>query len=399
LLPGGYDSPESRTAFARLQLELEAGPVITSYPHLRSVSEVLLAYLTHATAHYRGPDGQPTDELRHVKTVCRHVRELYGNTPCDRFGPLALKAVRQRFIALGWSRKTVNARVERIRRIFKWAAADELLPPAVYHALAAVAGLQRGRTSARETEPVRPVADVVVHATLPHLNRHVRGLVEFQRLTGCRPGEACSVRRVDLDMSGPVWRYRPPQHKGAWRGKGRVIPVGPQAQSVLRGFFTDDPSECLFSPARAVAELLAERAARRATPRWASHVARNAGKRVARRKRPPADRYTRLSYLTAVTRACDRAFPPAGDVARRERESVAKWWARLTDEEREQVKDWRQSHRWHPNQLRHSFATRVRKEYGLEAAQVLLGHARADVTQVYAERNEQLAAAVAEKIG
>jgi hypothetical protein len=25
------------------------------------------------------------------------------------------------------------------------------------------------------------------------LTRHVRGLVEFQRLTGCRPGEACSV--------------------------------------------------------------------------------------------------------------------------------------------------------------------------------------------------------------
>jgi DNA polymerase V len=27
------------------------------------------------------------------------------------------------------------------------------------------------------------------------LTRHVRGLVEFQRLTGCRPGEACALRR------------------------------------------------------------------------------------------------------------------------------------------------------------------------------------------------------------
>jgi site-specific recombinase XerC len=49
--------------------------------------------------------------------------------------------------------------------------------------------------------------------------------------------------------------------------------------------------------------------------------------------------------------------------------------------------------------LRHSFATRVRKEYGLEATQVMLGHSRADVTQVYAERDEQLAARVAAKIG
>jgi site-specific recombinase XerC len=49
--------------------------------------------------------------------------------------------------------------------------------------------------------------------------------------------------------------------------------------------------------------------------------------------------------------------------------------------------------------LRHTFATRVRKQHGLEAAQVLLGHSRADVTQVYAERDEQLAATVATKIG
>jgi hypothetical protein len=41
----------------------------------------------------------------------------------------------------------------------------------------------------------------------------------------------------------------------------------------------------------------------------------------------------------------------------------------------------------------------VRKAHGLEAAQVLLGHSRADVTQVYAERNEELAVSVAAKLG
>jgi integrase len=35
----------------------------------------------------------------------------------------------------------------------------------------------------------------------------------------------------------------------------------------------------------------------------------------------------------------------------------------------------------------------------LEAAQVLLGHSRADVTQIYAERNTELASRVAAKIG
>ena len=54
---------------------------------------------------------------------------------------------------------------------------------------------------------------------------------------------------------------------------------------------------------------------------------------------------------------------------------------------------------WHPNQLRHSAATMIRKEFGLEAAQVILGHSRADVTQVYAERDNAKALEVIRKIG
>jgi integrase len=42
---------------------------------------------------------------------------------------------------------------------------------------------------------------------------------------------------------------------------------------------------------------------------------------------------------------------------------------------------------WHPNQLRHNFATLARRQFGSEAAQVVLGHSRADMTQVYAERD------------
>ena len=52
-----------------------------------------------------------------------------------------------------------------------------------------------------------------------------------------------------------------------------------------------------------------------------------------------------------------------------------------------------------PNQLRHSAATEIRKQFGLEAAQVTLGHSQADVTQIYAERDLTLAAEVMRKIG
>jgi len=54
---------------------------------------------------------------------------------------------------------------------------------------------------------------------------------------------------------------------------------------------------------------------------------------------------------------------------------------------------------WTPSQLRHSTATAVRKEFGLDSAQVILGHSSARITEVYAERNEGLAAEVALRIG
>jgi hypothetical protein len=43
----------------------------------------------------------------------------------------------------------MNARIERVRRIFKWAVAEELVPPSVHQSVVAVNGLQRGRTRPR----------------------------------------------------------------------------------------------------------------------------------------------------------------------------------------------------------------------------------------------------------
>jgi integrase len=398
---GTYDSPESRSAYARLVAKLDSAPHLVRVPKTDglTVNEVLLAYFKHAEQHYRGPDGITTPEVRHLKTACRYVRELYGTVPATEFGPLALKTVRERFVSCGWSRKVVNGRVERVRRVFGWAVAEELVPPSVHQALLTVRGLDRGRTQARETEPVKPVDNATVDATLPFLNRQVRGLVEYQRLTGCRPTEACRVRRSDIDMSGPIWLYRPTLHKGTWRGKPRIVAIGPKAQTLLREFFTPNLDDYLFSPRRAVEELKADRAAKRKTPCYPSHMRHNANRRKANPKCTASERYTRLSYGTAINRACDKAFPPPQSLAKRTGEAVAKWWKRLTAEERSGVKAWQKAHRWAPNQLRHSYATKVRKEHGLEAAQVALGHSKANTTEIYAERNLALGAKVAADLG
>ena len=75
--------------------------------------------------------------------------------------------------------------------------------------------------------------------------------------------------------------------------------------------------------------------------------------------------FTKNSYRNAIHRACERA-------------GVEKW---------------------NSNQLRHSAATEIRRRYGLEAAQVILGHASADVTQIYAERDLQKAVEIMREVG
>jgi len=55
---------------------------------------------------------------------------------------------------------------------------------------------------------------------------------------------------------------------------------------------------------------------------------------------------------------------------------------------------------WHPHQLRHNAATLLRRELGIEAARVVLGHSSAAVTEVYAEMDLAKAKdAVKEKLG
>ena len=380
---GKYNSPESRTEYARILAEQAVAPVPTQTSVSTSsdvtVNELLLGFWRYAEKHYRRPDGTPTNELPQFKQTFRLVRELYGHTLAREFGPLALKALRQKMMDTGWSRKLINQRVGRVWRVFRWAVENELVPVAVLQALIAVQGLQAGRSSARETDPVMPVEEGHVLATLPFLRPAVRAMVQVQLLTGMRPGEVCQLRPCDLDTTGPVWLFRPVQFKTRHRGHQRVVAVGPRAQRMLAEFAPVLPTDHFFSPRRVVVQFHAERAANRKTPRYVSHIKRNTAIRVSQPQREPAERYTVTSYDRAIRRAVVKAN------ARRARMAGADNFEPIPH--------------WHPNQLRHAQGTRVRRQFGLEAAQVVLGHARADVTQVYAKADVAQAARVAAEIG
>lgn len=336
---------------------LSADPIGEAY----SINQLILDFWRHAEQHYRHEDGTHTNELTDYRYSLRPLRELYGDMPADEFSPLRLKAVRQKMIESGLCRTVINQRVGRIVRMFRWGVSEELVPETVYRALTTVRGLEKGRCAARESEPVRPVADDAVEAVIPHVLPPVRAMIRIQRLTGARPGEVCDMRVCDIDMSGDVWLYRPARHKMKHRGKDRVIAIGPRAQEVLRSFLKDDSLAFLFSPREA---LTARRAEKRALRKTRVQPSQQNRKR-SRPKRIPGSCYRTGSYAYAIKRACRKAGIES----------------------------------WHPHQLRHSHATEVRRHFGLEAAQVSLGHSQARVTEVYAERDLSLAAKVAAEIG
>ena len=55
--------------------------------------------------------------------------------------------------------------------------------------------------------------------------------------------------------------------------------------------------------------------------------------------------------------------------------------------------------KWTPYQLRHTAATKVRKEMGYECAGATLGHTNMSATAIYAERNQGLADEAAKRFG
>lgn len=88
-----------------------------------------MLFLKHAEQHYR-KNGKLMSEYDLLTLAIEPLKELFGMTPVEQFGPLALKAVREAMVVKGWTRGTVNAEVGRIRRIFRFAVENELLKDA-----------------------------------------------------------------------------------------------------------------------------------------------------------------------------------------------------------------------------------------------------------------------------
>lgn len=360
---GKYGTEESHQNYHRLIAEWLAtrqrGPVVATVAPVISVNELVLAFWHHAKQRYV-KDGRPTSEIASFRAALRPVRRLYGREPVSEFGPLALVACREELKEAGYCRKRINQHLGRIRHVFKWGVAREMVPETVWRALCAVEGLRPGE--ARETEPVRPVPEAHIAAIQPHVTPQIWAMVNLQLWSGCRPGEACAIRTVDIDMRGAIWEFRLSSHKTEHHGKQRVIYLGPHAQQVIKPWLKTDLCAPLFSPREARKGFLAERWRNRKTRVPPSQRRR---KRKTAPRRPPGDRYNVGVYGRAVRRACQRAGLPT----------------------------------WSPNRLRHNAATRIRAAYGIEAARVILGHSSVATSEIYAEIDREKAREIMARIG
>lgn len=387
-LPGQYGSDESQQAYNRQIGEWFAAgrnTVATAVRHEDksaaglNVEQIIVAFMVHAKSYYRDQEGNPTAELANFIDALRTLRRLYGKSGAADFGPKCLKACQTDMVIQGFARNTINRRIGRIRQVFKWAVGEELLPAAVLEGLRAVDGLKRGRTEAKETEPVRPVSEQHAREAIAAAGRQIAAMIELQLLTGMRSGELVIMRTGDIDRAASVWIYAPTKHKTQHHGHSRIVYLGEKAKAILSPFLKLDPNAYIFSPADATDERRAAVAKSRKTPLSCGN--RPGSNRKAEPRRTPGNSYTTGSYARAVARACDKAFPPPKVLPTSE------------------LAAWRCSHRFHPHQLRHTAATRFRREFNLETARALLGQKSMDAAEIYAEMDMEKARDVMAAIG
>lgn len=366
---GRWGSPEAKEAYDRVLAEWLHNDRRLPPPAQHdqredsiTVTELCVAFMRYAESEYK------PNEAANYRSALRIIRQLYGSEPASNFGSRALAVVRTAMVEgdpeavpprRPWARSHINKQVWRVRSVFRWGVAEELVPSEVVDKLNHLKPLRKGKAK-REGRKVVAVDRFRVRSVRPHISRQVRALIDLQLLTGARADELVRLRAVDLDTSRRVWTVtydgsdEQHRHKTAHHGKTRIIYFGRRAQRVLRLFMRPERSvkRPLFSPRDAEVERYAQ--------------CRTHGKRKpSKTGRTLRDAYCTTTYRNAIYNACDKAGVP----------------------------------RWSPHQLRHAAAVSTGEKFSVEHSGALLGHSSVKMAQHYAKVTDKRAREVAEGVG
>ena len=367
---GKWESQEATRSFAAWLSSVATDPAAVRPGEKTTVAQCVERYLVFAEAYY-SEDGVRSQEFLNVRAAMGTLLEFAGSAQdfAVDFGPLRLAEIQRRLAAqkknedsseAKYARTSINARIHRIRRCFRWCAAQELIPASIVTALDMVPGLKMGRTQAREPEPVESVPISVVRATLPFVSPTVGVMFRVQMLCGMRPQDVCRMTTGAIDKTKEIWLYRPEKHKTSHLGQALVKAIPPAAQKLLLPLLRENPDEPIFSPFESLEY-------------WRSLERKRviSQKQLHKQRKRPRKAYTTASYGKAVVYAIDRASKQVPPV------TIPHWTV---------------------NQLRHSIATQLRESVGIEAAQLFLGHAKPDTTLIYAEKSIAALAEVARQL-
>lgn len=185
-LQGSYGSIEAEQDRMRKWSEYGAGHGVQ--PGRRTpitVAMLVERFLDYAKTNYM-KNGRSTRSYERYCYTVEPLIELYSSVLVTEFRPLSLKTVRQKMLDSGrLCRNTINDRIGFIKYIFKWGVGEELVPQEIKAALYEVEGLEEGKTTAIDYDPVPPIEFEVVQKTLPHCSHPITAdMIQVQMYGG-----------------------------------------------------------------------------------------------------------------------------------------------------------------------------------------------------------------------
>lgn len=181
-----------------------------------TVEQLVAAYLLHAQKFYVGPDGRPTGEVTSATYAFKDLLRLHRDTPTDRFQVSDLHTVRQAMIddhragergrpaPKGLCRRTINGRMHRVKRLFRWGTELKPVPGSTWHEFSTFTGLPQERGGVHDNAPVEAVPWSLIEETLLHCVPALRAAttsptwkVVVLGARSHRPGRPGQRRRAD----------------------------------------------------------------------------------------------------------------------------------------------------------------------------------------------------------
>jgi len=334
-----------------------------------TVGELVSQYLKWARIRYAKSNHASVNEYG-----LKPLIDGYSSLPADQFSPNKLRIVRQLMIQRGWVRTNINHHVSTVRSVFAWAVGRELIPDSVHSALCKVEPLAFGSPGVRESSKKELVPDGVIESLRPFLSGQVYAIIQLMWLSGARCGEICQVRPADLkevETDGvKILEFTPGHHKTAHKGFSRIIRFGPVGMMILQPFLNRPADEYCFSPAEAEIERRDKAHEARVTPP-------SYGNTIGSNRKPKPQRKPGAVYSTAVIR---RAITRAIHAHNKQHPQEA-------------------IERFSPHALRHTSLTRMRNQFGMEAAMSMAGHHSPSMVDLYTSRSSAAARRVAMEAG